>query len=601
MTNDRASSPSAELLLRNVFGYSSFKPLQKQIVDTLLAGRDVFALMPTGGGKSLCYQLPALAMPGTAIVVSPLIALMKDQVDALAALGVEATCINTGVSGNERSKRGYEMATGRFKLVYVAPERLLTESFLRLLRSTKISLFAIDEAHCISEWGHDFRPEYRAISRLRSLFPTIPMAAFTATATASVRKDILAQLGLERAAQFRGSFNRPNLFYSVWPKTDPYHQLLTYLRGRPEASGIVYVGARKRADEVAAALVHDGVRALPYHAGLDADQRRRHQEAFMRDEAKVVVATIAFGMGIDKQDLRFVIHYDLPETLANYYQESGRAGRDGAPSDCIVLYSSADAARVRRFARQKDDRHEQERALAQLNAVTAWAERPACRRQSLLAYFGEDCEPGGEHCCDICRTPAVLEDVSTDARTLLACVAGTGQRFGRTHIVEVLLGSLSEKVVSRGHDRIAVHGTGRHRAREHWLNLARELVQHGYLVEDGDGYHTLQITPSGRRLQAGQEPLLLPRTRQVTSRASKGPVDGDLGLFEELRGLRRAVAAERGLPAYLVFQDSVLRQMASDLPRSEADLRRISGIGERKLAAFGPVFLQAIAEYVARS
>src|SRR6266545_257311 len=417
----------ARAALRTTFGYSSFRPLQEDIVRAILLREDVFVLMPTGGGKSLCYQLPALLLDGVTVVVSPLIALMKDQVDALRALGVSATFINSSLDFAEASQRQRAIARGEISIVYAAPERVVQPGFMRLLESIPLAFFAIDEAHCVSEWGHDFRPEYRELAQLRDRFPSTPLGAFTATATQRVEADIVAQLRLQRASRFRGSFNRPNLYYAVKRKSNGDQQLLELLGARPEASGIVYCQARAETERVADCLQRAGISAAAYHAGLSSSERQHRQDAFIRDETRVIVATIAFGMGIDKPDVRFVVHYDLPRSLEGYYQESGRAGRDGDPADCIVLYGYGDAAKQKYFADQKIADAEREVALRQLRQMTDWAEATSCRRRSLLAYFDEQLDGETARCCDICDDPPELADYTIPAQMLLSCAVRTGE------------------------------------------------------------------------------------------------------------------------------------------------------------------------------
>src|SRR5262245_60375490 len=470
-------APADELLrarLKEIFGFDDFRPLQRQVVDAVLRRRDVFVLMPTGGGKSLCYQLPALLMDGLVVVISPLIALMKDQVDKLVAAGIAATYINSSLDGDEIQRRYGAVARGAVKLLYVAPERLTAPSFMRLLERAPIAFFAVDEAHCISEWGHDFRPEYRELRRLRELFPGVPVAAFTATATARVQADIVAQLGLESATLFKGSFNRPNLHYAVRPKGATYEQLRAYLWGRRHQSGIIYCQARATTEEVARKLRLDGVDAAAYHAGLESDERQRVQEAFQRGEVAVIVATIAFGMGIDKPDVRFVIHYDLPKNLEGYYQESGRAGRDGDPSDCVLLFNYGDIGKHEHFIRQKATEAEQAIARQQFRRIADWAQSSTCRRRLLLAYFDEPFDGQDGPCCDICSNPSDREDYTVAVQKYLSCIKRTGERFGMTYIVDVLRGSREERILRAGHDKLSTYGIGKDLPKEEWQWLARQ-------------------------------------------------------------------------------------------------------------------------------
>jgi ATP-dependent DNA helicase RecQ len=590
--------------LKRVFGYDRFRPLQQEIVDTLLDGRDAFVLMPTGGGKSLCYQLPALLTDGMAVVVSPLIALMKDQVDRLEALGVAATFVNSSLDPAESRRRQAAVARGEVKLLYVAPERLVMSSFLDLLQRTRISFFAVDEAHCISEWGHDFRPEYRELRQLRQLFPGAPLAAFTATATQRVQADILAQLGLADAAHFRGSFDRPNLFYAVRPKQGAYDQLITYLKLRP-GSGIVYCGSRATTESVAERLQRDGVSALAYHAGLEPEDRRRRQERFARDDVRVVVATIAFGMGIDKPDVRFVVHYDLPKNLEGYYQESGRAGRDGEPSECILFYTYADAVKLQGFVQEKVSPVERQAAADGLKRMIDYAESTTCRRRNLLAYF--DAEPSGEAnpCCDRCLEPVELVDYTVQAQMLLSCAKRVGERFGVGHLIDVLRGAATEKIERFGHQRLSTYGIGADRAVPEWQHVARELIRGGYAFQDPDAYNVLRVTPQGADVLFRGRTVELARYTPPVSVAKQRKRGADLeaagadpDLFERLRALRKRLADDRRVPPYVVFPDSVLRDMAARLPRSHAQLRRISGVGEKKLADFGDVFLAEIGAFL---
>lgn len=584
-------------VLASTFGYQSFRRNQAEIVEAILTGQDIFALMPTGGGKSLCYQLPSLLLDGVTIVVSPLIALMKDQVDALRELGVPATYINSTVDGEEISYRQQLVAEGRIKLLYVAPERLMLPGFLRWLASIRVALFAVDEAHCISEWGHDFRPEYRELRRLRELFPNVPMAAFTATATARVQSDITRELALRRPARFRSSFNRANLFYDVRPKRNAFDDIVRYLLAHPDAAGIIYCSSRKETEGLAADLAAAGISARPYHAGLTDRQRQENQEAFIRDRVRVIVATIAFGMGIDKPDVRFVIHHDLPHTLENYYQESGRAGRDGDPSDCILYYSGADAQRLRYFAGQKETDDERRIALGQAQQMIDWADSTVCRRKRLLAYFDEPFEGQDQPCCDICSsTTGEEEDVTVSAQKLLSCVMRTRERFGVTHVVAVLRGSRDKKVLSFGHDRLPTYGIGADRPREFWLDLAKHLIGLAALRQDQERFNALSVTDTGRRiLFEGQQVTMPVRERKSASPVAAAAAYPDL--FERLRALRRRLADERGVPPYVIFYDAVLREMSTRLPASVKELGSISGVGQSRAAGYGRLFLDEVARY----
>jgi ATP-dependent DNA helicase RecQ len=588
---------AARAILRSVFGFASFRPLQQEIVEAILAGRDVLVLMPTGGGKSLCYQLPALLLEGLTVVVSPLIALMKDQVDRLRAMGVAATFINSSLDGAEIGRRQAAVARGEIKLVYVAPERLVQPGFLALLRASHPTLFAVDEAHCISEWGHDFRPEYREMKRIRELFPTVPIAAFTATATRRVEADIASQLDLRQPKQFRGSFNRTNLYYDVRPKAQAFEQLYTYIRQHPNDAGIVYCLARAATEDVAQKLRTKGINAVAYHAGVGDAERAKRQEAFMRDEAQVVVATIAFGMGIDKPDGRYVVHFDLPRHLEGYYQESGRAGRDGDPADCILFYSPGDAMKLQRFIDEKGTDVERRVATQQLRQMMAWAEAMSCRRQALLIYFDETTDPLPSRCCDVCDSTYIEEDWTIPAQMFLSCAKRVRERFGAAHLIDVLRGSQSERIKSLQHDQLSTYGIGHDHPKEWWQQLARHLLAAGFIRQDAEDYPAVRCTDLGNAVHFNGQKVMA-RVPYKTASAPTTAAQPNLELFERLRVLRKRLADERGLPPYAVFGDRALRQMAAELPTTATALLRVSGVGERKLADYGDLFMAAIADYV---
>jgi ATP-dependent DNA helicase RecQ len=604
----------ADLLdrLRTVFGFSGFRPLQESIVRAILAGQDAFVLMPTGGGKSLCYQLPALLLDGLTVVVSPLIALMKDQVDALQALGVAATYVNSSLDREEIAWRQWQVARGQIKLLYVAPERLTTPGFLQLLTQARPALFAVDEAHCISEWGHDFRPEYRALKVLRERFPEVPLGAFTATATSRVQADIVAQLGLGQAASFRGSFNRANLFYQVQPKSAPYRQLITYLREHPGGSGIIYCASRAGTETLAERLRADGFSAAAYHAGLDSAERQARQDAFIRDDVQIIVATIAFGMGIDKPDVRFVVHYDLPKNLESYYQESGRAGRDGEPSDCILFYSYGDALKFEHFIDEKSP-SEQVVARQQLRQMVDWADGATCRRRALLAYFGDELAGQVGRCCDLCDDPQAVEDFTVPAQMLLSCVKRTGERFGMAYVIDVLRGSKNERITSLGHDRLPTYGIGADRPKELWQHVVFGLLRQGQLRQAGE-YNVLEVTETGYAVLFKGVKVVLPKPRPAATKARKTPAERSGAgrasgtveryhepLFEELRALRKRLADARGWAPYMVFPDTTLKQMAASLPRTPGELLRLHGVGQQKLRDFGEQFMAEVVGYVQRT
>jgi len=590
-------------LLKQYFGFTSFRPLQEEIIRDALAGKDVFALLPTGGGKSLCFQLPALARNGLTVVISPLIALMKDQVDALQAGGVAATFLNSSLSPHESRARLRGLHNREFRLLYVAPERLVLSGFLADLQKWKPNLIAVDEAHCISEWGHDFRPEYRQLAQLRSLFPDTPMMALTATATGRVRGDIVQQLHLREPGCYVASFNRPNLNYRVLPKAGPYEQTLEFVRGRKNESGIVYCQSRKSAENVAERLNADGVKAAPYHAGLEKDARGRNQELFLRDEVRVICATIAFGMGINKPNVRFVIHYDLPKNVEGYYQETGRAGRDGLPSDCVLLFSAGDVVKQNQFIDEKPEA-EKQIARAQLQQMVHYAESAECRRTSLLEYFGETFPHENCGACDNCLSPRETFDGTLAAQKFLSCVYRIREhgRFGvgLNHVVEVLTGADTEKIRNWGHALLSTYGIGKEHSRPEWGAIGRELVRLGYVKQDAAKFNVLELTPEGRAVLKERKPIQLTKPMKAPERREHavGEITCDEALFERLRGLRKRLADERGVPPYIVFSDVALRQMARNYPSNEREFTRISGVGERKLAEFGKIFLGEIASFL---
>ncbi|MDB6125230.1 MAG: recQ 1 [Pedosphaera sp.] len=591
--------------LKQYFGFGSFRPLQEEIIRDTLAGKDVFALLPTGGGKSLCFQLPALVQPGLTVVISPLIALMKDQVDALTASGAPATFLNSSLESGESTPRLRGLHNGEFRLLYVAPERLMLSGFLEDLRRWNVNLFAIDEAHCVSEWGHDFRPEYRAISKLRQSFPKVPFMALTATATERVREDIVKALSLREPKIYVASFNRPNLTYRVQAKSGAYEQTLSFIRARRKESGIVYCQSRKTAESVAQKLNEDGVSARPYHAGLSSEERSRNQELFLRDEVRVVCATIAFGMGINKPNVRFVIHYDLPKNVEGYYQETGRAGRDGLPSECLLLFSPGDVVKQTGFINEKADPREQELAREQLQQMVHYAEIASCRRASLLNYFGEEFPETNCEGCDNCLSPRETYDGTLMAQKFLSCVfrvrEKSGFGVGLNHIAEVLTGADTEKIRRWGHTQLSTYGIGRDVGRAEWSAIGRELVRLGFLEQTKDKFPVIQITAEGRAFLKQRRTVQLskPITAPAKQAHQAGEIACDEALFERLRALRKRVANERDVPSYIIFSDVALRQMARNYPQSEQELARISGVGEKKLREFGEIFLGEITAHLA--
>jgi ATP-dependent DNA helicase RecQ len=606
--------------LQRIFGFTAFRPGQEAVVGDALAGRDVIALMPTGGGKSLCFQLPALLQGGVSLVVSPLIALMQDQVRLLEDNGIAATFINSSLPREEVQQRIAGMLRGTYKLVYLAPERLLMTDFLmgpleQLAANSGISAFVIDEAHCVSEWGHDFRPEYRQLSTLRRRHPRVPILAFTATATPRVRLDIIAQLGLRDPAVHLSSFNRPNLYYDVRQKdAHTYAELLRIVK--TGGCGIVYCLSRKRVEKICEQLTSDGIGARPYHAGLDAAERRANQEAFIRDDVQVMVATIAFGMGINKPDVRWVVHYDLPRSLEGYYQESGRAGRDGDPARCTLFYGPADIRTADFLIQQKIDpesgeplEDEQRIARQQLRQILSYAESTECRRAIQLRYFDEDYAPPCG-ACDNCCEPRKLEDCTLEAKQLLSCIARLAQRrerYGAAHIIEILRGSRAERVLSRNHDELSVYGIGKNHSLDQWRSLTRTLLHQGLLAETQDGYPVLSLNAESWRVLKGERSVEVARAAPPASPArQERPATGaslggeDKALFDVLRALRKRLADEHGVPPYVIFHDATLREMAQQRPATLQEFARIRGVGEAKLSRYGERFIDAIRQYPVR-
>ena len=601
----KSAAPELLPLLKQYFGFTSFRPLQEEIIRDSLAGKDVFALLPTGGGKSLCFQLPALTRDGLTVVVSPLIALMKDQVDALQAAGVPATFLNSSLAQGESRERLRGLHNGEFRLLYVAPERLMLSGFLSDLQRWNVRLIAIDEAHCISEWGHDFRPEYRQISELRKYFPDVPFMALTATATGRVREDIVTHLKLREPKCYVASFNRPNLTYRVIAKNIPFDQLFEFLRARPKESGIVYCLSRKATESVAERLNENGIKAKPYHAGLTPKERSEHQELFLRDNIRVVCATIAFGMGINKPNVRFVVHYDLPKNIEGYYQETGRAGRDGLPGECVLLFSPGDAVKQTTFIDEKPNPQEREIARKQLQQMVHYAECSACRRSELLAYFGEEFSAGDCGACDNCLSPRATFDGTLAAQKFLSCVyrirEKNGFGVGLNHVVEVLTGADTEKIRKWDHAELSTFGIGKEHSRPEWAAIGRELIRLGFLRQTAEKFSVLEITNEGRAALKERKKITLTKPVAVpeTKTHHVGEITCDEGLFERLRELRKRLADERDVPAYIVFSDVALRQMARNYPENERDFARISGVGEKKLREYGEVFLNEIARHLA--
>ena len=605
--------------LKDSFGYPTFKPYQEGIVAAALAGRDVLALLPTGGGKSLCFQLPAVLGQGLTLVISPLIALMKDQVDALQANGVEATFLNSSLESEDARSRFRGLWRNQYRLLYVAPERLFQPSFLQSLTEWGVTRVAVDEAHCISEWGHDFRPEYRRLVELRERFPAIPFMALTATATERVRKDIVTQLRLRDPFVCVGSFNRANLAYRVIPKSKPADQVRRLVAAHGGGSGIVYCASRRAAESVAESLRDAGIRARPYHAGLSDRDRSKNQEAFVRDDAQVICATIAFGMGIDKPNVRFVIHHDLPKNVEGYYQETGRAGRDGLASECVLLFSPSDVAKQLGFIEEITDDGEKRVARAQLRRMIDYGETTGCRRASLLEYFGEKFTEANCAGCDNCLTPREMFDASIPMQKLLSTIyrarsaswsMGRSSTFGLMHHAHVLTGRTTEQITRWNHGSLSTYGIGKEFSREEWQQIGREAIRRGLLNQMTGDYPTVDLTSDGAEFLKSRGPFKMPRPvaprkavaaagekRARGARANADEAPFDETLFERLKGLRRRFADERNVPAFVIFGDATLRAMARDKPATPADFLAVSGVGPAKLTQFGDAFMGAIREH----
>ncbi|MEK6662340.1 MAG: DNA helicase RecQ [Pseudomonadota bacterium] len=595
-------------ILRSIFGYEHFRAPQAEVIDTLMAGQDALVLMPTGGGKSLCFQIPAIARPGTGIVVSPLIALMQDQVAALKQAGVRAAFLNSTLDMAQAREVEQQLLKGELDLLYVAPERLMMARMLDLLSSAKIALFAIDEAHCVSQWGHDFRPEYIQLSVLHERFPEIPRIALTATADEPTRREIITRLGLGDARVFISSFDRPNIRYRIAQNPGgAREQLLRFIHEEHAGNaGIVYCLSRKRVDEVAAWLAEKGLTALPYHAGLDSKVRAANQTRFLNEEGVIMVATIAFGMGIDKPNVRFVAHMNLPKSVEAYYQETGRAGRDGLPSDAWMIYGLQDVITLRQMLETSDSDEAHKRVERhKLDAMLGLCELTTCRRQALLAYFGETAhEPCGN--CDTCLSPPETWDASVPAQKALSCVHRTGQRFGVNYLIDVLLGKTDERIQRFGHDAITTFGIGRDLTTPEWRGIYRQLIARGLLAVDIEGHGALRLADACRPVLRGEESLWLRRelkpTRAKKTKTARGTAspftnERDISLWEALRALRRKLAEKQGVPPYVVFHDATLAEMVALRPQSLGEFAHISGVGERKLAAYGEEFVGAICDH----
>ncbi|MDQ0512821.1 DNA helicase RecQ [Ancylobacter amanitiformis] len=588
--------------LAEVFGFDRFRPGQQDVVDAVLAGVPTLAVMPTGAGKSLCYQLPALVFGGLSIVISPLIALMDDQVNALKLQGVAAEAIHSGKSRDDNVAIWRRVAAGEISLLYLAPERLMTERMLAALSRLTLGLVAVDEAHCISQWGHSFRNEYLGLGRLREIFPDVPLVALTATADKATRDDIVERLFGGQARVFVSGFDRPNIFIGVEDKKDPARQIESFVRAREGLSGIVYRISRKKVDETAERLSAAGIRALPYHAGLTPEVRGANQEVFLAEDGVVMVATVAFGMGIDKSDVRYVLHADSPGTLEAYYQEIGRAGRDGQPAEALLLYSAGDIATRRRFLDEEPSAPERKMVEARrLDAMVGFCEAVTCRRAVLLGYFGERAKPCGA--CDVCRDPPKVVDASRDAQLVLRIVRATGERYGAAYVAGIVTGQRTDPVTARGHDRLADFGTGADKPATEWRALLRQLVATNALHADPQRYGALTLTEAGLAVLAGTKAFTLrapaKRERNRFARSERGAelAPAESALLGKLKALRRELAADRGVPAYVVFADKTLEEMAVEHPRNRTELAGIKGVGAAKLEAFGTAFLKILKEF----
>ncbi|NOJ01780.1 ATP-dependent DNA helicase RecQ [Vibrio kanaloae] len=592
----------AQNILQDVFGYQSFRDGQQEVIDLAVEGQDSLVIMPTGGGKSLCYQIPALVREGLTLVISPLISLMKDQVDQLKANGVAAECINSSMPRDQLLSVFNRMNSGQLKMVYASPERVLMRDFIERLQGLSLSMIAVDEAHCISQWGHDFRPEYASLGQLKQYFPHVPYMALTATADDATRKDIISRLQLVEPHTYLGSFDRPNIRYNLVEKHKPVSQVVRYLETQKGNCGIIYCGSRKKVEMVTEKLCNNGLCAAGYHAGMDTDERAYVQEAFQRDDIQIVVATVAFGMGINKPNVRFVVHFDIPRNIESYYQETGRAGRDGLPAEAMMLFDPADMGWLRRMLDEKEEGPQKQVEMHKLNAMSAFAEAQTCRRQVLLNYFGEYRE---KQCgnCDICLDPPKHFDATQEAQKALSCVYRVNQSFGMGYVVEVMRGMQNIRVRDNGHDKLSTYGIGRDHSHDYWISIFRQLIHKGLLFQNITRNSTLQLTEEARPLLRGEMSLELavPRLDTAVRSAKSDKLSSknyDKKLFAKLRKLRKSIADEDGLPPYVVFSDATLIDMAEVLPTSYGEMLAVNGVGQRKLDKYADPFLDLIQEHI---
>lgn len=588
-----------ETTLKQTFGFKKFRSHQKEIIAQILSGHDVFASLPTGGGKSICYQLPALHFEGITIVLSPLVALMKDQVDGANEYGIGAYCLNSSLTSKETAEVYRALENNQVQLLYLSPERFAIDGFMENLKRFSVSFVAVDEAHCVSEWGHDFRPDYLSLSRIREHFPMAVIAAFTATATLKVQEDIINLLRLNKPYTVRASFDRKELFYRIIPKDGANKQICDFIKKHKKQQGIVYRLSRKDVEKTATYLSEKGIKALPYHAGLPTKTREKNQDLFNRDEVDVVVATIAFGMGIDKSNIRYVIHGDLPKSIEGYYQETGRAGRDGLNSECLLLYSPGDISKIHYFIDKMTDEKEKARANRNLNTMASLASINVCRRKQILEYFNE---PYGENCgsCDICNGEAEQVDGSVDAQKILSAIIRTDQVFGITHIIDIVRGADTEKIRKFGHNEIKTWGVGKDKSIKWWRSIINELVGQKHIYQDRENYNSLKINSSGAEILYGRAPflVLMKKETKEVEKLSFREVDYNEDLFALLKEVRTGIAREKGLPPYIVFSDKTLKEMSSLRPDDEAAMLRVSGVGSRKMDQYGYIFLKKIREFL---